>query len=239
MHFGVRFVSCIRYVFFFVVIYFFRIADWKSHSYKFINKSCSIFSVLSEPFCWIYIFFLFLQFQLSFKCSGSSHSPPSTLDSHVDPHTGVQLQEVTATISKDLVFEYFGKSPFKCDCHAWSPRGKAKSQSATIEVACKWSSCCFFSSLYWIYVHAIFGSSSDHLQCGGSFSVKMVRCVCTWNHLRSWAFVWHVFGLTLICKMRTKYAQSEYAKIEHSAIYVRINCQTSTATKMPHAVYHF
>lgn len=144
MHFGVRFVSCIRYVFFFVVIYFFRIADWKSHSYKFINKSCSIFSVLSEPFCWIYIFFLFLQFQLSFKCSGSSHSPPSTLDSHVDPHTGVQLQEVTATISKDLVFEYFGKSPFKCDCHAWSPRGKAKSQSATIEVACKWSSCCFF-----------------------------------------------------------------------------------------------
>lgn len=83
-------------------------------------------------------FFLFFSiFQLTFKCSGSSHPPPSTLDSHVDPHTGVSLQEVTATISKDLVYEYFGKSPFKCDCHAWSPRGRAKSQSATIEVACK------------------------------------------------------------------------------------------------------
>ncbi|XP_031639601.1 netrin receptor unc-5-like, partial [Contarinia nasturtii] len=73
--------------------------------------------------------------ELTFKCSGSSHPPPSQLDSHVDPHTGVSLREVTATISKDLVYEYFGKSPFKCDCHAWSPRGKAKSQSATIEVA--------------------------------------------------------------------------------------------------------
>lgn len=76
-------------------------------------------------------------FQLTFKCSGSSQPPPSQVDSHVDPHTGVQLQEVTATISKDLVYEYFGKSPFKCECHAWSPRGKAKSQAATIEVACK------------------------------------------------------------------------------------------------------
>lgn len=75
--------------------------------------------------------------QLTFKCSGSSTPPPSSIDSHVDPHTGVQLQEVTATISKDLVFEYFGKTPFKCECHAWSPRGKAKSQSATVEVACK------------------------------------------------------------------------------------------------------
>lgn len=78
-----------------------------------------------------------VQFQLSFKCSGSPRPPPSTVDPHVDPHTGVQLQEVTATISKDLVFEYFGKSPFKCECHAWSPRGTAKSRSATVEVACK------------------------------------------------------------------------------------------------------
>lgn len=51
--------------------------------------------------------------------------------------SGVHLQEVTATISKDLVFEFFGKGPFKCECNAWSPRGKAKSQPATVEVACK------------------------------------------------------------------------------------------------------
>lgn len=89
------------------------------------------------PSFFSHFLFFFIYLQLTFKCSGSSHPPPSTLDSHVDPHTGVQLQEVTATISKDLVFEYFGKSPFKCDCHAWSPRGKAKSQSATVEVACK------------------------------------------------------------------------------------------------------
>ena len=76
-------------------------------------------------------------FQLTFKCSGSSQPPPSTHESHVDPHTGVHLQEVTATISKDLVYEFFGKGPFKCECNAWSPRGKAKSQPATVEVACK------------------------------------------------------------------------------------------------------
>lgn len=86
----------------------------------------------------MYLFRFHFLLQLTFKCSGSSHPPPSTVESHVDPHTGVHLQEVTATISKDLVFEYFGKTPFKCDCHAWSPRGKAKSQSATIEVACKY-----------------------------------------------------------------------------------------------------
>lgn len=75
--------------------------------------------------------------QLTFKCSGSSKPPPSAHESHVDPHTGVHLQEVTATISKDLVYEFFGKGPFICECHAWSPRGKAKSQPATVEVACK------------------------------------------------------------------------------------------------------
>lgn len=87
---------------------------------------------------------------MTFKCSGSSQPPPSTLDSHVDPHTGIQLQEVTATISKDLVYEYFGKSPFKCECHAWSPRSKAKSQSATIEVACK---CCAFHLNQFLSAH--------------------------------------------------------------------------------------
>ncbi|XP_055601363.1 uncharacterized protein LOC129750145 isoform X2 [Uranotaenia lowii] len=73
--------------------------------------------------------------QVHFKCSGSHKPPPSTEESHVDPHTGVHFQEVTATVSRDLVFEYFGKSPFKCECHAWSPRGKTVSQPASIVVA--------------------------------------------------------------------------------------------------------
>ncbi|CAD7076930.1 unnamed protein product [Hermetia illucens] len=73
--------------------------------------------------------------KLSFKCSGSSQPPPSTMESHVDPHNGVHLVEVTATISRDLVDEYFGKTPFRCDCHAWSSRGGAKSQGAVVEVA--------------------------------------------------------------------------------------------------------
>lgn len=75
--------------------------------------------------------------QLHFKCSGSSQPPPSTHDKHVDPHTGVHLEEVTATIHRDLVDEYFGKGPFKCECHAWSSRGVVKSQAATVNIACK------------------------------------------------------------------------------------------------------
>ncbi|XP_059224908.1 netrin receptor unc-5 [Stomoxys calcitrans] len=73
--------------------------------------------------------------QLHFKCSGSSQPPPSTHDKHVDPHTGVHLEEVTATIHRDLVDEYFGKGPFKCECHAWSSRGVVKSQAATVNIA--------------------------------------------------------------------------------------------------------
>ncbi|XP_049538038.1 netrin receptor unc-5-like [Anopheles darlingi] len=73
--------------------------------------------------------------QIHFKCSGSIKPPPSVEESHVDPHSGVHFQEVTATISRDLVYEYFGKLPFKCECHAWSPRGKAVSQPASIVVA--------------------------------------------------------------------------------------------------------
>ncbi|XP_055637390.1 netrin receptor unc-5-like [Toxorhynchites rutilus septentrionalis] len=73
--------------------------------------------------------------QVHFKCSGSSKPPPSVEESHVDPHSGVHFQEVIATISRDLVYEYFGKPPFKCECHAWSPRGKTISQPASIVVA--------------------------------------------------------------------------------------------------------
>ncbi|XP_030385691.1 netrin receptor unc-5 [Scaptodrosophila lebanonensis] len=73
--------------------------------------------------------------QLHFKCSGSSQPPPSTHDKHVDPHTGVHVEEVTATIHRDLVDEYFGKGPFKCECQAWSSRGVVKSQAATVHIA--------------------------------------------------------------------------------------------------------
>jgi len=75
--------------------------------------------------------------QLHFKCSGSSQPPPSTHDKHVDPHTGVHMEEVTATIHRDLVDEYFGKGPFKCECQAWSSRGVVKSQAATVHIACE------------------------------------------------------------------------------------------------------
>ncbi|XP_062130397.1 netrin receptor unc-5 isoform X4 [Drosophila sulfurigaster albostrigata] len=79
--------------------------------------------------------------QLHFKCSGSSQPPPSTHDKHVDPHTGVHMEEVTATIHRDLVDEYFGKGPFKCECQAWSSRGVVKSQAATVHIAfARWSS---------------------------------------------------------------------------------------------------
>ncbi|XP_037956658.1 netrin receptor unc-5 isoform X2 [Teleopsis dalmanni] len=73
--------------------------------------------------------------QVHFKCSGSSQPPPSVHEKHVDPHTGVHLEEVTATIGRDLVDEFFGKGPFKCDCLAWSSRGVLKSQTATITIA--------------------------------------------------------------------------------------------------------
>lgn len=189
---------CIRYVFFFSSSFISFVLPIGNHT--FINLSINL--VQSFPFClnlfveYIF-FFLFLQFQLSFKCSGSSHSPPSTLDSHVDPHTGVQLQEVTATISKDLVFEYFGKSPFKCDCHAWSPRGKAKSQSATIEVACKWSSCLFFFLLYTEFMFMQYLAllpiifSVDALFQWRWFDVFAHKITCGHGLLCGMCFVWH------------------------------------------------
>ncbi|KAH8336675.1 hypothetical protein KR059_000849 [Drosophila kikkawai] len=73
--------------------------------------------------------------QVIFKCSGSSQPPPSTHETHVDPHTGVNMEEVTATIHRDLVDEFFGDGPFKCECHAWSSRGVVKSQAATVHIA--------------------------------------------------------------------------------------------------------
>lgn len=77
--------------------------------------------------------------QVIFKCSGSSQPPPSTHETHVDPHTGVNMEEVTATIHRDLVDEFFGDGPFKCECHAWSSRGVVKSQAATVHIACEYT----------------------------------------------------------------------------------------------------
>ncbi|XP_050100643.1 netrin receptor UNC5C isoform X2 [Anopheles aquasalis] len=73
--------------------------------------------------------------QISFKCSGSTKPPPTVKEHHTDPHSGVQLQEATATITRELVDEYFGKGPFKCECRAYSSRGHVKTQPVTIQVA--------------------------------------------------------------------------------------------------------
>ena len=62
--------------------------------------------------------------------------PPTTKESHVDPQTGHTQLEATATITKDLYEEYFGRQ-FSCYCTAWNSRGEAKSRSATVEVASK------------------------------------------------------------------------------------------------------
>ncbi|XP_021701483.1 netrin receptor unc-5 [Aedes aegypti] len=74
-------------------------------------------------------------FQISFKCSGGNKPPLTTHETHVDPHTGVQLQEASTTITREQVDEFFGRGPFKCDCHARSSRGVVRTQSATIQVA--------------------------------------------------------------------------------------------------------
>ncbi|XP_058056344.1 netrin receptor unc-5-like [Anopheles bellator] len=73
--------------------------------------------------------------QISFKCSGSAKPPPTENEHHTDPHSGIQLQEATATITRELVDEYFGKGSFKCECRAYSSRGHVKTQPVTIQVA--------------------------------------------------------------------------------------------------------
>ncbi|XP_055644586.1 netrin receptor UNC5C-like [Toxorhynchites rutilus septentrionalis] len=74
-------------------------------------------------------------FQISFKCSGGNKPPLTTQETHVDPHTGVQLQEASTTITREQVDEFFGRGPFKCDCQARSSRGVVRTQPATIQVA--------------------------------------------------------------------------------------------------------
>uniref|UniRef100_A0A4Y0BGR4 Netrin receptor UNC5 n=1 Tax=Anopheles funestus TaxID=62324 RepID=A0A4Y0BGR4_ANOFN len=73
--------------------------------------------------------------QISFKCSGSTKPPPTEKEHHTDPHSGVQLQEATATITRELVDEFFGIGAFKCECRAYSSRGSVKTLPVTIQVA--------------------------------------------------------------------------------------------------------
>ncbi|XP_053675531.1 netrin receptor unc-5-like [Anopheles nili] len=73
--------------------------------------------------------------QISFKCSGTTKPPPTVKEHHTDPHSGIQLQEATATITRELVDEFFGEGPFKCECRAYSSRGHVKTQPVMIQVA--------------------------------------------------------------------------------------------------------
>lgn len=56
----------------------------------------------------------------------------------VDPQSGVRIVEAETNVTRDMVEEFFGKEKFKCECYAWSGRGNIKSQSATVDVACKY-----------------------------------------------------------------------------------------------------
>lgn len=53
--------------------------------------------------------------QVSFKCTGGKKPPPSNADSHVDPHTGVRVLEVTATLTRDYLLQRFRRFNFTCD----------------------------------------------------------------------------------------------------------------------------
>lgn len=75
-----------------------------------------------------------------------------TKESHVDPQTGHTQLEATATITKDMYEEYFGRQ-FSCYCVAWNSRGEAKSRAAFVEVASK---LILFSQLSTKNIYSIF-----------------------------------------------------------------------------------
>lgn len=56
----------------------------------------------------------------------------------VDPHTGVRIVEGEYNVTRTQVEEYFALQKFQCTCFAWTSRGQIRSQSATIEIACKY-----------------------------------------------------------------------------------------------------
>lgn len=75
--------------------------------------------------------------QIFFKCNGAKNI--QTFQSEfVDPQTGIRIVDAECNVTRNMVEEFFGKDKFKCECYAWSGRGQIKSQSATIEVACKY-----------------------------------------------------------------------------------------------------
>jgi len=82
--------------------------------------------------------------QVYFRCNGarkqhssSANSPPMQQD-FVDPQTGIRNVEASINITRNEVEEYFAKDKFKCECIAWSSRGQIRSQSAAVDVACKY-----------------------------------------------------------------------------------------------------
>ena len=75
--------------------------------------------------------------KLYFKCNGAKNVVNSKF-AFVDPQTGVRMMEAEANVTRDMVEEFFANEKFKCECYAWSGRGSIRSQSATIDVACKW-----------------------------------------------------------------------------------------------------
>lgn len=78
-------------------------------------------------------------FQVTFKCSGGAN-PPVQTDAHVDPQTGVHLLEATATVSRNMVEEYFGQTAYACECIAYSTGGaEIRSRPAQVTSACKFS----------------------------------------------------------------------------------------------------
>lgn len=85
--------------------------------------------------------------QLHIVCSGHQRPPQLVQDEHVDPQSGAHVQQVIATVSAAMVLGHQQagggsgglQTPLRCDCHAVSPGGKARSHPpATVELACKY-----------------------------------------------------------------------------------------------------
>lgn len=81
----------------------------------------------------------FFLLKVYFKCNGVRRSPLSGVHQYefVEPQTGVRNVEASVNITRNEVEEFFGKNKFRCECIAWSSSGQIKSQSAIVDVACK------------------------------------------------------------------------------------------------------
>lgn len=77
-------------------------------------------------------------FQVYFKCNGRRCNG-SPLSDFYDPQTGVRILEAECNVTKNQVYDFFGKDRYRCECIAWSGQGKIKSQPAYVEVVCKYT----------------------------------------------------------------------------------------------------